>query len=44
MMVMMSDEAYRKMLSQNARKVVDTYSEQAVMSQWIRLFTSITAK
>lgn len=44
MMVMMSDEAYRKMLSLNARKVVDTYSEQAVMSQWIRLFTSITAK
>lgn len=44
MMVMMADEAYRKMLSQNARKVVDTYSEQAVMSQWIRLFTSITAK
>lgn len=44
MMVMMSDEAYRKILSQNARKVVDTYSEEAVMSQWIRLFTSITAK
>lgn len=44
MMVMMSDEAYRKMLSLNARKVVDTYSEEAVMSQWIRLFTSITAK
>lgn len=44
MMEVMGDEAYRKMLSQNARKVVDTYSEQAVMSQWIRLFTSITAK
>lgn len=44
MMKVMEDEAYRKMLSQNARKVVDTYSEQAVMSQWIRLFTSITAK
>lgn len=44
MMVMMADEAYRKMLSLNARKVVDTYSEQAVMAQWIRLFTSITAK
>lgn len=44
MMVMMSDEAYRKMLSQNARKVVDTYSEEAVMAQWIHLFTSITAK
>lgn len=44
MMKVMEDEAYRKMLSLNARTVVDTYSEQAVMSQWIRLFTSITAK
>ena len=44
MMKVMEDEAYRKMLSLNARKVVDTYSEQAVMSQWVRLFTSITAK
>lgn len=44
MIKVMADEVYRKMLSQNARKVVDTYSEQAVMSQWIRLFTSITAK
>lgn len=44
MMKVMEDEAYRKMLSQNARKVVDTYSEEAVMAQWIRLFTSITAK
>lgn len=44
MMKVMEDEAYRKMLSLNARKVVDTYSEQAVMAQWIRLFTSITAK
>lgn len=44
MMKVMEDEAYRIMLSLNARKVVDTYSEQAVMSQWIRLFTSITAK
>lgn len=44
MMKVMEDEAYRKMLSLNARKVVDTYSEQAVMSQWIRLFTSITTK
>lgn len=44
MMKVMEDEAYRKMLSLNARKVVDTYSEQAVMAQWIRLFTSIIAK
>lgn len=44
MMEVMTDEAYRRMLSQNARKVVDTYSEEAVMKQWIRLFTTITAR
>lgn len=44
MMEVMTDEAYRKMLSQNAREVVHTYSEEAVMEQWIRLFTSITAR
>lgn len=44
MMEVMTDEAYRRMLSQNARKVVDTYSEEAVIKQWIRLFTSITAR
>ena len=40
MMGVMDDENYRKMLSQNARKVVATYSEEAVMSKWIHLFTS----
>lgn len=44
MMEVMTDEAYRRMLSRNARKVVDTYSEEAVMARWIRLFTSITAR
>lgn len=44
MMEVMTDETYRRMLSRNARKVVDTYSEEAVMKQWIRLFTSITAR
>ena len=44
MMEVMTDETYRRMLSRNARKVVDTYSEEAVMEQWIRLFTSITAR
>lgn len=43
MMEVMTDETYRRMLSRNARKVVDTYSEEAVMARWIRLFTSITA-
>lgn len=44
MMEVMTDEMYRKMLSRNAKKVVDTYSEEAVMKQWSRLFTSITAQ
>ena len=44
MVEVMTDEVYRKMLSRNAKKVVDTYSEEAVMKQWIRLFTSITAR
>lgn len=44
MMEVMDDENYRKMLSQNARKVVATYSEEAVMSKWIHLFTSLVEK
>ena len=44
MMKVMGDENYRKRLSQNARRVVDTYSEEAVMDKWIRLFTSLTEK
>lgn len=44
MMGVMDDENYRKMLSQNARKVVATYSEEAVMSKWIHLFTSLVEK
>lgn len=41
MMEVMDDENYRKMLSQNARKVVATYSEETVMSKWIALFDSL---
>lgn len=41
MMEVMDDESYRKMLSQNARKVVATYSEETVMSKWIALFDSL---
>lgn len=44
MMEVMTDESYRKMLSRNAKKVVNTYSEETVMKQWLRLFTSITAR
>ena len=42
MMKVMGDDRYRTMLSTNARKVVATYSEQAVMAQWLHLFTSLT--
>lgn len=41
MMEVMDDENYRKMLSQNARKVVATYSEETVMRKWITLFESL---
>lgn len=40
----MGDDDYRKMLSLNARKVVSTYSEKAVMAKWVKLFTSLAAK
>lgn len=41
MIEIMEDDAYRKMLSANARKVVDTYSESVVMDKWIHLFNSL---
>ncbi len=41
MMQVMDDEVYRKRLSANARQIVSTYSEEAVMSQWTHLFTSL---
>lgn len=44
MMKLMADKDYRKLLSNNARKVTDIYSEEAVMNKWIKLFTSLTDK
>ena len=44
LMKVMSDDAYRKKLSENARKVVHTYSEEAIMSKWIKLFTALAEK
>lgn len=41
MMKVMGDDDLRKSLSENARKVVSTYSEEAVMKKWIELFTSL---
>lgn len=44
MMEVMADDDYRKMLSENAKAVVNTYSEQAVMARWLRLFEELTRK
>ncbi len=44
MMKLMEDEAYRKRLSDNARKIVSTYSEETVMNRWIELFNSLIHK
>lgn len=44
MMKLMEDEAYRKRLSDNARKIVSTYSEETVMNRWIGLFNSLIHK
>lgn len=44
MMKVMDDESYRRELSQNALKVVSTYSEEVVMEKWVNLFTSLTTK
>lgn len=44
MMRVMGDETYRKQLSEEALKVVDTYSERVVMDQWVRLFTSLVGR
>lgn len=41
MMKVMGDDAYRKRLSGAALNVVSTYSEEAVMGQWTRLFASL---
>lgn len=42
MMKVMDDETYRKYLSENAKKIVMTYSEDTVMNQWLTLFSSLT--
>lgn len=41
MMTLMADDALRMRMSRQAREVVKSYSEEAVMAQWTRLFTSI---
>ena len=44
MMEVMGNEDFRKMLSENARKIVSTYSEDVVMGKWIGLFNSLIEK
>ena len=44
MMKLMEDKAYRKRLSDNAKKIVSTYSEETVMNRWIGLFNSLIHK
>ena len=44
MMEVMGNEVFRKTLSENARKVVSTYSEETVMNKWICLFNSLGEK
>lgn len=44
MMTLMGNEALRKRMGEEARKVISAYSEETVMSQWIRLFTDLVGK
>lgn len=41
MMKVMSDEALRKRMSKEAKKITETYSEEKVMKQWIDLFENL---
>lgn len=41
MMKLMSDEQLRQRMSENAKKVVETYSEENVMRQWLDLFATL---
>lgn len=41
MMRLMGSKLYREKLADNARKIVDKYSEEAVMSKWLELFSSL---
>lgn len=41
MIEVISDNAYRKLLSANAKRIIETYSEEAVMAKWIALFSNL---
>lgn len=44
MMRLMEDESLRKKMGAEARKVVDAYSEEEIMTKWVDLFTSLKNK
>ena len=44
MISMMRDDAARTWMGENAKKVVETYSEEAVMKQWIELFNTLVER
>ncbi|MBO5000754.1 MAG: glycosyltransferase family 4 protein [Bacteroidaceae bacterium] len=44
MMKVMGDEELRKRMSEEAKKVTETYSEEKVMKQWMDLFERLTKK
>lgn len=41
MMHLMADEQLRQSMSAEARKVVETYSEEVVMRKWLELFDEV---
>ena len=40
---LMKDEGVRKKMGENAKKVVETYSEEKVMSKWMKLYEEAVA-
>lgn len=43
MISLMKDEELRKRMGENAKRVVETYSEEKVMSKWIKLYEETVA-
>ena len=43
MIRLMKDEELRKRMGENAKRVVETYSEEKVMSKWIKLYEETIA-
>jgi glycosyltransferase involved in cell wall biosynthesis len=41
MMNLMRDDGLRQRMGENAKKVVETYSEERVMRMWVELFEEV---